>query len=126
MKQALLKGMGIVLLMTTTAFSFLPKSPLEGSWTGEFKHGDAILTIQVRFWTEDGQVKGTIDIPQQGITQAALDWIILEDTSIHFELVKENGICVFDGELKGGRIIGECLSSSNRGAFYLISATAAI
>lgn len=118
--------MGIFLLLTTTAFSIPPASPLNGSWTGEFKNGSAILTIQVHFWVEDGQIRGTIDIPRQGVSQAPLDWIIVDSTSIHFELVKENGTCVFDGELKNGRIVGDCLTPANRGSFYLISATAAI
>ncbi|MBI4429810.1 MAG: hypothetical protein HY562_11910 [Ignavibacteriales bacterium] len=125
MNKALFAGMGMVLLMSTTAFSS-PRSPVEGSWTGEFKNGAVTLTIQVRFWTEDGQLKGAIDIPEQGISQAPLDWIILDSTYVHFELVKDNGTSVFEGELRNGRIVGDCLTSANRGSFYLIAATTAI
>ena len=126
MKHAFFEGVLFILFISTTAFLPSPRSPIEGTWMGEFKNGATILTIQVHFWTEDGETKGTIDIPQESVVRVPLEWIIVDSTSVHFELVRDNGTRVFEGELKNGRIVGDYLTSGNRGSFYLISATAAI
>jgi hypothetical protein len=42
-----------------------------------------------------------------------------ESTSVHFELVRDSGTLVFDGELKDGKISGDLLYSNLRGKFQL-------
>jgi hypothetical protein len=131
MKQAMFAGTLAVFLFgfspsppNTAGFS--PKSPMEGNWIGEFKDGATTLSFQVHFWTENGVLKGRIDIPKENIYAMPLDWIIVDASSVHFELVRECGTCVFDGELKNGRIVGDYLAGASKGAFYLISASVAM
>ena len=49
---------------------------------------------------------------------------MIDSSSVLFELVRIGKSCVFDGELKNGRIVGECFTAG-KGSFYLISGTVA-
>ena len=120
MKRVMVWGVLAGLVLPLSGFSVSPKSPVEGSWTGEFKSGSATLAFQVHFRTEEGVLVGTVAIPKEHIYGAPLDWIMIDSSSVHFELVRNGKSCVFDGELKNGRIVGECLTAG-KGSFYLIS-----
>ena len=120
MKRVVVSGVLAGLVVLLSGFSFNPQSPVEGSWTGEFKSGSATFAFQVHFRTEEDVLAGTIDIPKEHIYGVELDWIIIDSSSVHFELVRNGKSCVFDGELKYGRIVGECFTAG-KGSFYLIS-----
>lgn len=124
MKRVIVWGVLAGLVLLLSGFSVSPISPVEGSWTGEFKSGSATLAFQVHFRAEEGVLVGTVDIPKEHIYGAPLDWIMVDSSSVHFELVRDGTSSVFDGELKNGRIVGECFTAS-KGSFYLISSAVA-
>src|SRR5574341_2229287 len=126
MKRGLFVGLLAVLFLWLSGFSSSPKTTLEGSWIGEFKNGTETRSFVVHFVKDDGQLTGVIDIPKEGVYGMALDWIMIDSSSVHFELVRDCGTCVFDGQLRSGRVVGDYLTTANKGTFYMISAAVAM
>ena len=110
-----------VVVLGLSGFSTYPKMSVEGTWRGEYTSLDHSVPIRVHFWQEDEELKGTIVLPGEGNTELSLSWIILEPSSVHFELVRDSGTLVFDGKLEEDRISGDLLYSGLRGKFYLAS-----
>ena len=77
-----------LLFILTTAFAPNPPSTLEGKWLGDFKVNAKQVFFQARFWNENGEIKGSIDLPQEGAAGLELSWIIVDSNSIHFEVVR--------------------------------------
>jgi hypothetical protein len=123
MKKVLFVFMAVVLFIFTTAFTSSQVSQFEGKWSGEFKSNAGIVPFQTHFWTENGEVKGTIDFPYEGVFGLELSWIIIESPSLHFEVVKNSGILVFDGKLIDNRLVGKFLTKTDRGTFELSHAS---
>ena len=69
MKRVIVCGILAGLVLPLSGFSINPKSPVEGSWTGEFKSGLATLAFQVHFRTEESVLVGP-SIYQKSISTA--------------------------------------------------------
>ncbi len=113
----LLAVVGLGLLLT----GFKPNSnaSIEGDWIGEFTAIDNSVPFRVHFWRHDGALKGTITLSDGKCTEAPLSWVVVESTSVHFELVEPTRTLAFDGVLRNGSIIGELRYSNMRGTFQL-------
>lgn len=98
---------------------------VEGSWIGEFTAIDQSIPIRVHFWHENDELKGTINLSDKGNKEFPLSWIVVEASTVHFELVQDCGTLVFDGILKDGKISGNLLCSNFRGQFQLAPANLA-
>lgn len=108
-----------VLFVFTTAFALSERSQLEGNWSGEFTGTAKAVQFQTHFWTENGEVKGTIDFPQENIFGLELSWIIVEFPTVHFEVVKNSETLAFDGRLIENELFGEFSTKTGRGIFDL-------
>ena len=108
----------VALFLTLSAFT-PNKSSVEGTWIGEFTAIDQSIPIRVHFWQENDQMKGTINLSDKGSKEFPLSWVVVDASSVHFELVQDCGTLVFDGVLKDGKISGELLCSNLRGEFQL-------
>ncbi len=109
----------IALIFAFSGFSPTKTSSLVGSWIGEYTSFDRSVPIKVHFWEDQDGIKGTIELQNEGMTNLPLSWVMKESTSVHFELVRDSGTLVFDGELKDGKISGDLLYSNLRGKFQL-------
>jgi hypothetical protein len=107
------------LFLTLSAFTTRNTSSVEGAWIGEYTGIDHSVPFKVHFWQHDGGWRGTITRPNDGSKELPLSWVMLEASSIHFELVQSSGTLVFDGVLRDGMISGDLLYSSLRGTFQL-------
>lgn len=119
MKNLLSVFMLAVLFVFTTAFALSKRSQLEGNWSGEFMGTAKAAQFQTHFWTENGEVKGTIDFPQENIFGLELSWIIVESPTVHFEVVKNSETLAFDGRLIENKLFGEFSTKTGRGIFDL-------
>ena len=79
-------------------------TPLLGSWSGKLNVGAASLTVVLHLKQENGNVKVTLDSPDQGVTGIAVTKEFLSDDSL---AVKEavSGLS-YHGRLKDGKIVG--------------------
>jgi hypothetical protein len=84
-----------------------------------FTSVDRSIPFKVHFWEDQDGLKGSIELQNEGPGNLPLSWIMCESTSVHFELVRDSGTLVFDGELKDGKISGDLLYSNLRGKFQL-------
>ncbi len=107
------------LIFAFSGFSSVKTTSLVGSWIGEYTSFDRSVPIKVHFWEDQDGLKGTIELQNEGMTNLPLSWVMHESKSVHFELVRESGTIVFDGELKDGKISGDLLYSNLRGKFQL-------
>lgn len=109
----------IALILTLSGFSSVKTTSVLGLWIGEYTSFDRSVPFKVRFWEDQDGLKGAVELQNEGSANLPLSWVMCESTSVHFELVRDSGTLVFDGELKDGRIAGDLLYSNLRGKFQL-------
>jgi len=112
-----------LLFLLFCAFCFLPanavEGALEGTWVGGFALGEHWVFIKAHFRTEDGAIKGAVDIPLEFAMGQPLTRINLDAARVHFELARPAGTLVFDAQLKDGTISGEVEQAGQRSTFQL-------
>lgn len=123
MKKLMLVVLASAFVFGLSSFAFSPRLSIAGSWIGQFQASTTDGTVRVNFWTEEGEIKGTIDIPSEGVFDVPLSWIIVDSNYVHFELVREDQALVFDGHSTGGMISGTCSCKAERGSFRLMKET---
>jgi hypothetical protein len=109
----------IALIFILSGFSSMKTSSVLGLWVGEYTSLDRSVPVKVHFWQDEDGLKGAIEVQSEGTTNHPLSWVMCESTCVHFELVRDSGTLVFDGELKDGKISGDLLYSNLRGKFQL-------
>lgn len=112
----------IALFLVLSGFSAMKSTAVLGNWVGEYTSVDRSVPFKVHFWQDQDGLKGSIDLADEACKDLPLSWVMCETTSIHFELVRDSGTLVFDGELKNGKISGDLLYSNLRGKFQLTPA----
>lgn len=95
---------------------------LDGPWEGTIAIMGQELRIIVRFDASGGELKATIDIPQQMAADLPLSNVRREGERVHFELAAGPGLAVFDGVLAQGNIRGDFTQAGIRGAFHIVKA----
>jgi hypothetical protein len=119
MQKVLSLVIPVLLFLFTTAFAPSKLSPLDGTWSGEFTGNAGVVPFETHFWSENDEIKGLIDFPDENVYGLELSWIIVESPSIHFEVTKKSGTLVFEGKLIKNRLIGEFKTKAERGTFDL-------
>jgi len=93
---------------------------VDGLWEGMVEVAGQGLVTRVNFKTDAGQLKGTVDFPQQNAVSLPLEKVSHEGTRIHFEVLAAPRTAVFDGELKDAdNIAGDFEQSGYKGTFKL-------
>lgn len=98
---------------------------LAGQWEGGIDVAGQRIGIVVRFTVADGEVKGLIDIPQQGAKDLPLNNIKLELPSLYFEMLSGPSMAAYEGEVlpDGATITGTFKQAGFVGTFDLARAT---
>ncbi len=118
--KSLLLFLGVIALgLMLTGFKPESNSAIEGEWIGEFTGIDHSVPFKVHFWRHDGALKGTITLSDGKPAEMPLSWVVVESTSVHFELVEPTRTLAFDGILRNGLITWELRYSNLRGTFQL-------
>ncbi len=117
MKKAITLSGLVFLFFLLTAFTTNNISPLEGKWVGEFKGTAGTVQVQTRFWTENDELVGTMDFPGENLYDLKMSFIIIEASSVHFEVVKNNEALAFEGKLISNQIVGEFSTKTGKGVF---------
>jgi len=79
-----------------------PPENVAGQWSGRVRE----YVINVNFDSEGKEWTATIDFPEQEVMGLPLQGIGYDAPKLHFELQDEVGLILFDGEVRGGRVIG--------------------
>ncbi len=114
--QRLLLSITVLLFSSLILFS---QSEIDGTWDGAIDIMGTELIIIVKFYTDEDQLKATIDIPQQGAQGLSLTNVHFEHDSVYFELPAGPGLAVFDGILEGEHISGKFTQAGIDATFYL-------
>lgn len=93
---------------------------LAGSWEGAILIMGQELKFAVLFSGPEGELKASMDIPQQGAMGLPLTQVRRDGDKVHFELVAGPGVAVFDGTVAAGAIEGEFLQAGIKGTFRLV------
>lgn len=108
------------------ASSAIADPALAGRWSGEIKTPGPALRVQIDIKkAADGSFSGTIDIPQQGAKDLALEKISQDTKKVTFKISGIGGDPTFNGELNddGSKITGSFLQAGMNMPFTLDRAT---
>lgn len=95
-------------------------APLQGDWIGQIAFSKEWQRINLHFTTEKDEIKGTLDLPQQGRTGMPLTSVVLNASRLHLEWQGRSGIATYDGQFDGDTIAGEFKQGESKGAFRLV------
>lgn len=59
---------------------------LVGYWNGQIKAGLMSFTFSIKFWIEDGSLRGSLDSPEQDLINIPVDTIIINNDSIKLNI----------------------------------------
>ena len=102
-KRIVVTLFALALGVFATARSLQIDPPVQGAWIGQYMTESGWTAVSVRLWKDGDELKGTINIPSEGVIEAPLSWVMLESNDLHFELVRDSGTLVFDGRLEADR-----------------------
>jgi len=94
---------------------------IEGIWNGAIDLNGNELAIRITFSYTDGELDGTLDIPQQQAFNLPIEVTRAEGEEITFQFETGSGPAIFDGiwSEMDESIIGEYVQNSLRFPFYL-------
>jgi dienelactone hydrolase len=93
--------------------------PIVGVWSGAIDAMGKLLGISITFRTKGGDLKATIDIPEQNATGITLNNVKFDSSKLHCELPAGRGVAIFDGTMLGDSIKGMFTQAGITGSFYL-------
>lgn len=106
----------IVILTSTFA---LAQEPLEGEWAGGFRIARKWGFIKIQFIASEKGLRGIAEYPPENAIGLNLTQVGWQSPNLHFQLPREAGTFVFDGQLKEGAISGTVRLAGARAAFRL-------
>ena len=95
-------------------------SDFVGGWQGRIEAPGGRLGIRVNLEHGDNGWTGTIDIPQQGVKELALEGVVVDGQEVGFSIRGVPGSPTFRGSLSAGVIEGEFMQGPATLAFRLI------
>jgi pimeloyl-ACP methyl ester carboxylesterase len=98
------------------------QQPLEGDWVGGFMFDGTWAAVNVRFRTEQNGINGAADIAipsRENAAGAALTAISIKSSRLYFEIPRDSGKIVFDGQLKEHTIVGTYQYAGSSGVLGL-------
>lgn len=88
-------------------------------WTGAIEIMGRSIGISMTFKTKGGELKATIDIPEQNATALTLNNVRYDSSKVHCELPAGPGLAIFDGSVAGDSIKGTFTQAGTAGIFHL-------
>lgn len=109
-------------LLLTSPAKAQQYAEVEGVWNGAIDVYGNELTIQVTFSYSDGELDGTLNIPQQQAFNLPIEVIRAVDEEIHFQFETGSGPAIFYGlwSVTDQSIVGEFEQLEERFPFQLI------
>ena len=113
---------GILLLLVCGFFmpSHAAQESLEGNWVGTLKIQDRQDRVDAHFQVEQGNIKGTVDVPLKGEMNLHLLNINLDASRVRFEWQEQTRTFLFNGQLIDGAISGEVRQGETQGTLQLV------
>jgi hypothetical protein len=91
-----------------------------GDWMGGFKFNEQWVFIKARFKLENEALTATVDLPLEGLLGQTFSQISAEAVHLHFELLWDSGVIIFDGQYEDGAITGICQQAGRQGSFQFV------
>jgi pimeloyl-ACP methyl ester carboxylesterase len=107
-----------VSILLAVSFSF-SQSAIDTTWHGDIDIMSTKLGIIVKFRSEGGLSKGTIDIPTQKAEGLSLTGVVFNNPKVRFELEAGPGLAVFEGIYYPDSISGTFQQGGISGTFLL-------
>lgn len=93
---------------------------IDGDWVGGFEANGTFRFMIAHFKTDGADIKATIDIPFERLTNMELVYVKLQPPRVHLELQNVTTKLVFDGELGEEIISGNCKHDNIASKFQLV------
>ncbi len=91
-----------------------------GVWKGTIDIPGMKLTVEVTLKQEGDGLSGTIDIPQQGASDLALESVTQDGATVTFQISGVPGEPTFKGTLDGTKLIGDFIQGGQAFPFMLV------
>src|SRR5947207_2276477 len=104
--------------LSATAYATPP--PLRGDWIGQIDFGKSWQRINFHFTDENGEVKGTLDLPDQGRKALPLKSVVVNAQEIQIEWQGRSGLAMYHGEVRDDSITGEFSQGNLKGKFQVV------
>jgi dienelactone hydrolase len=95
------------------------QTKIEGTWIGVVEVMGQKLDMRVHFKIEEGELKASIDFPQQGVMGMTLKEVLYEHPKISFQLETPAAVAFFEGVVEAGKISGQFKQSGIKGRFHI-------
>lgn len=119
MKKQIFFYLCFIILLSLCAKPAVTQTEINGTWKGVVEVMGQKLDMRVHFKTEEGELKASIDFPQQGVKGMPLREVLYEHPKISFQLKTPAAVAFFEGVVEGERISGEFKQSGVKGKFHL-------
>lgn len=98
-------------------------SSLQGDWIGQIDFGKTWQRINFHFKAENGEIKGTLDLPEQGRNGLPLKSIVVNASNLRVEWQGRSGLATYGGQIQDNSISGEFSQGNVKGKFRLVHVT---
>jgi hypothetical protein len=78
--------LGLLTILLSGICCAAPDSPLEGTWTGTLVGKKALHVVFHFAPADNGQWKGTLDLPDQGALGTTFDKLTVSQNAVHWEI----------------------------------------
>ena len=100
--------------------AFAASSSLTGEWIGQIDFGGQWQRINFHFTAANGEIAGTLDLPQQGRNGLPLKSITLESARLRIEWQGRSGLAIYAGEVVDQWISGDFTQGDWKGKFRVV------
>jgi dienelactone hydrolase len=122
-KTKLLLCSCVCLFLCLGVISVEAQDKIDGTWEGSIEIMGQKLEFVTNFKTEGEEVKGTMDIPMQGVNGLPLKDVVYDPPKISFILETPQASANFTGIVEGDKITGEFEQGGIKGTFTLTRST---
>ncbi len=119
MKRLAMIGMFALLGFGFHVLPCAAQESLDGDWIGGIDFGKSWQSINLHFKADKEGMAGTLDLPQQGRNGLPLNRVVLESSRVRIEWQGRSGLAIYEGQLKGGEIVGNFAQGTTRATFQL-------
>lgn len=110
----------VLALSGLSAPAYATPPTLRGDWIGQIDFGRSWQRINFHFTDESGEVKGTLDLPDQGRNALPLKSLVVKATEIQIEWQGRSGLATYHGGIQDESITGEFSQGNLKGKFRVV------
>ena len=120
MKRLIMLGLFALLYCNAAPPCRAAQHPIAGDWIGQIDLGQNWQRINFHLKAEGRKITGTLDLPRQNRLGLPLKLVTLDSSRVRIEWQGNQGLAIYDGQLKDGEIVGELQQGETKRPFRVV------